>query len=170
MHRFVLACALVSSLAHAADAGLVTTVIVVRHAEKAAEPKLDPPLTPAGEARAAALVKAVGPRLDAVLSTDFARTRNTGAPAAAKFKLSVQTVGGGAPEFAKEVLEKHRGQTVLIVGHSNTVPAIVTALGAAKPKDICETEFDDLFVVTVPASGTATVEQKKYGAKTPCPP
>lgn len=152
-----------------ADAGAVTTVIVVRHAEKAtasADMKGDPPLTEAGTARAKQLVTAVeGLKPAAVLSTDTARTRATAAPVAERFKLQTELVDA-KPAAVAAAVRRHAGQTVLVVGHSNTVPAIVVELGAPRPNDLCDGEFDNLYVVRVPASGPATVEQKKYGAKT----
>src|SRR5690349_14719691 len=152
----------------AADPG-TTTVIVVRHAEKAALPAADPPLTAAGEARAEALVEALrGVPITTVISTDFARTRSTVAPIATRLGLTTQLVDARARDHARqvasEVLARHRGETVLVAGHSNTVPDIVAALGAPKPPDICDSEYDNLYVVRVPASGAATVERRKYGA------
>lgn len=144
-----------------------TVVVVVRHAEKAPEPKADPPLTEAGQARAQQLVEAVaGLRFTAALSTNFERTRATAEPLAARFGLTLKPVDVKGSDVAALVLQQHRGETVLVVGHSNTVPDIVAGLGAAKPLPICEAEFDRLFVVRVPASGEATVEERRYGART----
>jgi broad specificity phosphatase PhoE len=152
----------------AGDPG-TTTVIVVRHAEKAAEPAADPPLTVAGAARAQALVEALRDvPVRAVISTDFARTRSTVAPIAARLGLTTQLVDARARDHvrhvASDVLARYRGETVLVAGHSNTVPDIVAALGAPKPANICDSEYDNLYVVRVPASGAATVERRKYGA------
>jgi broad specificity phosphatase PhoE len=153
----------------AADPG-TTTVIVVRHAEKAAEPAADPPLTAAGAARAEALVEALrGVPIRAVISTDFARTRSTVAPVAARLGLTTQLVDARARDHtrqvASDILARHRGETVLVAGHSNTVPDIVAALGAPKPPNICDSEYDNLYVVRVPTSGPATVERRRYGAE-----
>ena len=138
----------------------VTTVYVVRHAEKAKEPKDNPPLTDAGAARAEALSEVLkGQPIAAIYSTDTLRTRSTAAPTAARLGLTVQVYEKEVP-----VLAQHRGQTVLVVGHSNTVAGLVEALGAPKPKDLCDGEFHHLFVVRVPASGAATVEDRAYGA------
>lgn len=146
-----------------------TTVILVRHAEKATAPKEDPPLTDAGTARALLLVDVLkGLPVNAVYSTDFARTRATAGPLAAQRGLKVELVDAKAKDHerlvAEAVLRAHRGQTVVVVGHSNTVPGIVAALGAPRPPDICDGEFDHLFVVRVPAEGAATVEHRTYGA------
>ena len=101
----------------------VTTVVVVRHAEKGTEPKADPPLTAAGEQRATQLVEAIsGLTFTAALSTDLTRTRSTAAPLAARFSLTLELTDPKASDVAEAVLQRHRGQTVLVVGHSNTVP------------------------------------------------
>ena len=146
-----------------------TIVIVVRHAEKAAEPAADPPLTTAGVARAEALIEALrGVPIRAVISTDFARTRSTVAPIASRLGLTTQLVDARARDHARhlagDVLARHRGETVLVAGHSNTVPDIVAALGAPRPAAICDSEYDNLYGVRVPASGPATVERRSYGA------
>jgi broad specificity phosphatase PhoE len=146
-----------------------TTIVLVRHAEKAAEPAADPPLTAEGEARAQALLEAVAEMpVHAIVSTGFARTRATAAPLAARRGLVPEIVDARARDHARLVAEgilaHHRGETVVVVGHSNTVPDIVAALGAPKPTAICDSEYDNLFIVRVPTSGPATVERRHYGA------
>ena len=80
--RAVLAVVVVLAL-RASAAEPVTTVIVVRHAEKAAEPAADPPLTAEGIARAEVLSKLLSTMpVTAILSTDYVRTRSTAAPLA----------------------------------------------------------------------------------------
>lgn len=151
-----------------------TTVIVVRHAEKATAPAADPPLTAAGEARAAALVDVVKDAgISAIISTNYLRTKGTVVPIAARLGLTVQIVNAALPQHprlvADSVLANYRGKTVLISGHSNTVPAIVAALGAPRPADICDDGYDNVFVVTIPASGAPTVVRLHYGVATACP-
>jgi broad specificity phosphatase PhoE len=161
--------------AHAAGAQAPvgsTTIILVRHAEKASEPAADPPLTAAGAARAEALVDVVKDAgVRAIVSTQFARTRATIAPAAAKLGLVPEIADARAPDhvraLADGLLSKHRGETVLVVGHSNTIPALVAALGGATPAPICDAEYDDVYVVVVPPSGKATVTHAHYGAPSP---
>jgi broad specificity phosphatase PhoE len=146
-----------------------TTVIVVRHAEKEAEPAADPALTAEGSARAQALVQVVkDANVRAIISTGFARTRNTVAPTATTLGLVTEIVDARAPDhvtsLAANVLARHRGETVLVVGHSNTVPAIVAALGAPRPANICDAEYDNVYVVTIPPAGAASVVHARYGA------
>src|SRR4051812_32901322 len=128
----VLAFATASTLA-----AQTTTVILVRHGEKAAAPAADPPLTPEGEARARdlwAAVKDAG--VSAIISTQFLRTKGTVQPTAAALGLTPEIIpaaGATHPQAVADAIKKHAGHTVLVVGHSNTVPAIIAALGAPKP-------------------------------------
>lgn len=150
-----------------------TTVIVVRHAEKAAQPAGDPPLTAEGQARAQALAAALKDAgVNAVITTQFARTRETGAPTAEEFHLTPNVVPatGSVADVASAVaaaVMQHAGGTVLVVGHSNTVAEIVAALGAKQPADLCDAEYDAMFVVTVAWGGRATAVKARYGKPTP---
>jgi broad specificity phosphatase PhoE len=147
-----------------------TTIILVRHAEKAAEPAADPPLTSAGVARAEALAEMLkGAGVQAIVSTQFQRTRSTAAPAAARLGLTTEILDARLPARATvdSIFAKHRGQTILVVGHSNTVPGIVAALGAMAQPAICDTEYDNVYIVTLPATGAAAVVRAKYGVPTP---
>ncbi len=151
-------------------ADATTTVILVRHGEKAAEPATDPALTPAGATRAQQLVDAVGARqVTAVFTSMYARSVQTAEPVAMKSKVTPEVFDPrdvSHVQLVMDAVNKHRGETILIVGHSNTVPELIAALGAAKPAEICEGEYDNFYVVTMPATGAATVEAMKYGAET----
>ena len=146
-----------------------TTVILVRHAEKRALPADDPMLTDAGETRARALMAiARDAGVTAVITTQFVRTRETGRPTAEALGITpeVARAGGSAAQHAQDVarmVQAHAGGVVLVVGHSNTIPAIVAALGAAQPPPICDSEYDGLYVVVVPATGPAHLIRGRYG-------
>ena len=166
--RIALAMALVATSAVGAFAQ--TTVILVRHAEKAAEPAEDPPLTSAGEARARDLwlaVKDAG--VSAVITTQYARTRATAAPTATATHLTPEIVRAGETHVrdVADAVRKHVGHTVLVVGHSNTLPAIVEALGAVRPPPICDAEYDNLYVVTFSPDKRATLVRANFGVRTP---
>ncbi|HEU4631910.1 MAG TPA: phosphoglycerate mutase family protein, partial [Gemmatimonadaceae bacterium] len=177
-----------TSVASGADAGsgvvvqppaaraAATTVIVVRHAEKAAVPGDDPPLSAAGEARARALRDALrGAGVQAAVVTQLQRTRLTAAPLAAALGLAPEVVPvrgdvtAHARAVAARVLERHAGQTVLVVGHSNTVPAIVEALGGDGVGPIDDRSYDDLFIVVRQPDGEAHVVHARYGSPAPAP-
>ena len=137
-----------------------TVVVLVRHAEKAGTTG-DVPLSPAGRARATALARVLGDAgVQAVVTTQRRRTRETAEPLAAVRGLAAEVVpvGGPVPEHAERVAaavrERHRGQVVLVVGHSNTIPAIIAALGGPHIPELCDAEYSNLFVLLL---GDATV-------------
>jgi broad specificity phosphatase PhoE len=144
-------------------------VFLVRHAEKVAEPAADPPLTPAGEARAAALADLLRDSpIQRVITTQFVRTRLTAAPAAARFGLEPVVVRASADvaTHARDVADAIRakpGMATLVVGHSNTLPAIIEALGAPLPAPIGDDDYGDLFVVILEAGRTPLVVRSRYG-------
>lgn len=149
-----------------------TVVLLVRHAEKAAQPPQDPPLTEAGAARARALVAvARDAGVTAIITTQFERTRSTAEPTASALHITPEVVDAGpAAQHAKAVADqvlKHAGGTVLVVGHSNTIPAIVGALGAPRPRDLCDSEYDQLFVVVIGDTGPPRLIRSRYGAPSP---
>ena len=167
-----------------------TTVILVRHAEKAQAQDSNPGLTAAGQARAAALVDVDSDGgVKAVYATEWCRTALTAEPTAVALELELAILRTTTPgdqlsgcglshpfslldpnlassaDLAAHVLSERRGQTVLIVGHSNTVPELIEALGAPSlcpgyftlidgvcriPDQPGNDQYDNLFVVNVP--------------------
>ncbi|WP_428265883.1 phosphoglycerate mutase family protein [Haliangium sp.] len=160
---------LLAALVQAACATSVTTVYVVRHAEK--QGGEDPELTAAGHARAQELARMLdGVPVSAVYSTDTKRTRQTAQPLAAAKGLSVQPYA--APTDVRELAAAHKGQVVVVVGHSNTVPAIIDALGGQAPFELIpDTQFDHLFLLVVSQGGGSSsqvqVLHMRYGPATP---
>ena len=160
-----------SAIAGAADAAPgVTTVILVRHAE--AEPAgRDPGLTDSGSARAEALSDALRDTApDRLYASQFRRTQATLAPLAAARGLEVQVdavdrqdLPGWAREFANKLLRDHAGGTVVVAGHSNTVPMVIEALGVDRVPEIPHWQHDNLFVVQVDAAGAGLLHLH-YGA------
>jgi broad specificity phosphatase PhoE len=152
------------------DRGQVTAVFV-RHAERAETPADDPGLTVAGQARATALVDvARTANVTAIITTQLLRTRNTAEPTAKSLGITPEVLTAGDPRHAQTVASAIRarmGQTVLIIGHSNTIPAIMAALGVKEPAAICEMEYDKVFVVKIAADATASVTRSTYGRQTP---
>lgn len=145
-------------------------VVLARHAERAAEPASDPGLTDAGRARAAALAETLaGIRVEAAIVTPYRRTRETAGPVAAANgiePIAVEVRGGLAAHVAavaEAVRARPAGATVVVVGHSNTIPRIVTALGGPELADLCETEYAKLFVLAVPDTGPARLVIARYG-------
>jgi broad specificity phosphatase PhoE len=167
--------AIVSLFALPLAAADATTVILVRHAEKdsAASPA-DPPLTESGKQRAAELARILrDTKIDAVYVTPYARTRDTAAPVAAALGLRAVELQPGktmAAETAELIRTKHAGQTVLVVGHSNSTPDLARALGAADVPAIADPwEFDNLFVVTFRGDEVPHFVRMRYGATSVAP-
>ena len=131
-----------------------TTVVVVRHAEKADDGR-DPELSDAGHARAEALARTLRDvPLAAVYTSEFRRTAQTVAPITRGRGIAHQALPAkDAAGLVRRLRDEHRGKTVLVCGHSNTVPALLEELGIAKPDAIGDDEYDRLYVVTLVAGG-----------------
>ncbi len=171
MMRFVLpACVFVLAAVAPAAQAPPTTVVIVRHAEAVPDAGRDPVLSDAGRDRAKALTAALsGAKVAAVYSTQYQRTRLTGEPAAAAAGVTVTVVPIEGPTeayasaLAARVLSTHAGRTVVIVGHSNTVPALVKAFSGADEGEIAHDTYDLLFVVTADAPDKGRVVRARYG-------
>jgi phosphohistidine phosphatase SixA len=141
------------------------TVYLVRHAEKVDDGH-DPKLTAAGMERAETLARNLGDAgIRHIHSSDYFRTRDTAAPAAAAWGLEVQLYD---PRDLPALVEKlhSMGGTHLVVGHSNTTPEAVGLLGGDPGPEIEEaTEYDRLYVVTVGQDGTADTVMVRYGER-----
>jgi broad specificity phosphatase PhoE len=158
------------ALAQAAPSG-PTTVILVRHAEKDVQPDGDPILTAAGTARAEALAQLLADRgVGAIIVTEYARTQLTAEPLARRLGITptILPARAGLREHAMAIADlvhgEYAGKTVLVVGHSNTLPAIVVALGGHPIDAICDGSFSNLYVVTIQPSQHVDVDHRTYGA------
>lgn len=162
-----------------------TTVILVRHAEKE-DSSANTDLSDIGVARAETLEKALRDSgVSAIFTTDYCRTAQTAQPLAATLNLplNVQSISGITdslddcdPEITvgrttldaqiastqaliDHILTSHARKVILVVGHSNTVPDMVTHLGIPS---LCpdyfplvngqcwipSSQYDNLFVIT----------------------
>lgn len=148
-----------------------TTVIFVRHAEKAELPADDPPLSDAGKLRVEELtrqlVKAdVVQGIDAVYATPYRRTVETAKPVADALGLPVNSYDAADTEAIMErIVKQHKGKIILVVGHSNTLPALIGNMGASKKvPPIAEDEYDNIYVVSIPWFGKTKTIRLRYGA------
>ena len=145
----------------------VTTVIIVRHAEKIIDPNNnDVDLSDAGYARAREIARDFGDAgINAIYATQYKRTQETVKPLADKTGVPVTIVNSkNTADLLAQIRAQHSGQTIFVAGHNNTVPEIIAALGGPQYPIIPETEYDNLFVVTVYRTGKAKVVKMKYGA------
>lgn len=148
-----------------------TVVIVVRHADKDTIPKDDPPLTPAGVIRAKALADALADAgVQAVITTQLLRSRETARPLATAQRLTMTTVfrGTNIAQHAQAVaaaVRRLHGKTVLVVGHGETVGPIIEALGGPAIPEICADEYSNLYTLVLDESDRAVrLIHSSYGA------
>jgi broad specificity phosphatase PhoE len=134
-------------------------IFLVRHAERAdagATPQTDPPLSSTGQARAqklAAMLADAG--ITSIVTTEFVRTQQTAEPLATKLRVTPETVVANNPTDVVASLKiSHGNEIVLVVGHAETLPAILKAYGKADVT-IGDSEYDSFFII-VPATGTVT--------------
>lgn len=145
------------------SAASTTTVFVMRHAEKAAVPGDDPPLSPVGENRALALAEHFGRAppglgLDCIIVSEFKRTQDTVRPLANRLGIPVIVVPAKEGATAADrALREYRGGRVLIVGHSNTVPELVEELSGREVPEMSEAEYGVVYVVAAPRFSRAAV-------------
>jgi broad specificity phosphatase PhoE len=146
-----------------------TVVLLVRHAEKA-DATDQSPLTADGSRRAVELSRVLkDARLTAIFTSAVRRTKETAAPTAASQHLTPAVLEKEAAAQRAQLLRP--GARVLIVGHSNTVPAIIATLGGPAVT-IADDEFNGLFILTIPAPAAAgqpaaaapTLVTLRYGA------
>ena len=144
----------------------VTTVILVRHAEKKDEPaNRDPDLAPEGVERAQEIARVFADaHINAIYATQYKRTQQTVKPLSDRIGVPVTLLDSNQTnELLRRIQTTYRGQTVFVAGHNNTVPAIVSELSGETYPTIPESEFDNLFIVTIYRFGKAKVVKLKYG-------
>jgi broad specificity phosphatase PhoE len=145
-------------------------VILVRHAEKASTPADDPDLSEAGRQRAeqlAALLQGAG--ITHILTSDRRRTQQTAAPLAQRLGLQPQAIatrGGDHIAALLAAVRARQGGALLVVGHSNTVPALLAALGGPRLPDLCEHRYGQLWLLHAASGHLLRLQQ---GAPDPDP-
>lgn len=159
MRRVLVALLLLSLTAPATSAVAQDDVVVylVRHAERAEDGTEDPPISEAGEARArlvARMLQDAG--ITHVYSTNYQRTRATASPTATQLGLEIEPY---APRDLAALARRLLGTPGrhLVVGHSNTTPALVRELGGDPGEPIQESEYDRLYIVVADGDGVSTV-------------
>ncbi len=145
-------------------------VYLVRHAEKDGDA-----LTPTGKSQAirlACLLRDSG--VNVIYTSQFKRTAQTAEPlrvlfASMGFDLPVKKVAipdalmvdpdnqalldDYARDFLTKLRNEHPDEIVLIIGHDNTIPALIRGLGHKPAVTIHSNDFDRLFIVTPRVAG-----------------
>jgi len=153
--------------AFAATANAQQAVILVRHAELQGAAMAEPkhlPLSEAGEVRAkrlASILKDSG--VGAIYVTDFVRTNKTAEPLARELNKELTVLPKGDPrELVERLRKNHGGQTVLLVGHTDTLPGLLKALGHPVDIKIDPQDYSNIFVVIPKSDGAPTFLLLRY--------
>ena len=127
-----------------------TKIYLVRHAEKAAT-GTDPGLTPAGNQRAEALKDTLHSRhLTAAFATQFQRTLETAQPTANDQQIAIRRYDANTGNALLDSLSHLKKRAYLVVGHSNTVPAMLQSIGLHPTMELIpDNDYDNFFTVTV---------------------
>ena len=152
------------------------TVYIVRHAERASTHPTDPPLDSIGKVRAIALRETLRDAgVSAIYVTQYIRNRETAAPLAEALGLEVRevrvegSISDHAREVARMLIEDHRGEAVVVVGHSNTIGPIARALGADAPGALEDHEYEHLFIVSTDGTTPVRFVRARFGPPNPPP-
>ncbi len=151
-------------MAGTAPAWAQQAVLLVRHAEQALVGGMmdgDPPLTEEGSHRAKALAgvfKDSG--VKAIYVSQYVRSKETAAPLAAALGSPVHVVAkDDLAGLSERLRQQHAGDTVLVVGHSDTIPALLKSWGHAAPTEIGKTEFNSVWLVVPRPAGVPIVSR-----------
>ncbi len=139
-----------------------TTVILVRHGDRTGEN-----LNDLGIARAQELRRVLADaNVDAIYASEVPRTQQTAQPLATQLGQTLQLYNtSDIADLANRVSTQHRGKVVLVVGHSNTVPQTLHALGISpQAANIPDTVFDHFYVLTIGRRILPRVMKLEYGA------
>ncbi|MBP6431414.1 MAG: histidine phosphatase family protein [Ferruginibacter sp.] len=128
-----------------------TTIYLVRHTEK--DTGNNPPLTQAGFERAGDLMRYLqNKNVSKIYSTKYKRTNQTAD--SLKLAQNLTTIIYEADTIGNDLVAKIKangdeGKTILVVGHSNTVPKLIRRLGVTTfaMQNLPDTEFDNLFIL-----------------------
>jgi len=153
-----------STLGFSQSDSSITTLILIRHAEKMEDGSKNPQLSPLGYDRSLRLAELLqNANISSIYSTDFQRTTNTVKPIATVLSLSITTYNSFDAAFISSILSRHRGETVLLCGHSNTTPQLLNLLvKEEKYAPLKEDEYNKIFVVSITNKGEAKVLELSY--------
>ena len=83
-------------------------------------------------------------KLTAIYTSEYKRTQETAAPLAESSGIRPEVVAADDSRLLLAKLKAARGN-VLVIGHSNTLPQIINALGVSDRVAITESDYDNLF-------------------------
>lgn len=142
----------------------ITTFVLVRHAEKVADGSKDPELTADGHSRAIRFGDMFEKTsVDAIYTTAYKRTRSTVEPLAKAKGMTIAEYTPGKVAVVDEMLSKHAGKTIVLSGHSNTIPEIANWLtGSTQFRDFDDSDYGNILIISVVSKGNARVVWLRY--------
>ncbi len=160
---------LIIALAWFFESQSTTTIVFVRHAEKAAEPQGDPGLTDVGRSRARELSQImqridVDRSVDEIYASQFRRSQETVRPLAIALGKEIRRYDANdTVSVLEEILSEHKGKISLVVAHSNTIQPLIAELGGSKVlPEITESDYEDIYVVVIPWFGKVKTLRLPY--------
>jgi 2,3-bisphosphoglycerate-dependent phosphoglycerate mutase len=155
----------IASLNAAIAQNQVTTFVLIRHAEKdLTQSTNDPDLSAEGKKRAQRLTAMFNEgEVTAIYSTPYKRTRQTVEPLATNKRLTVSEYSGNKEDEIDAMLKAHAGGTIIVVGHSNTIPWFANKLlGIEKYRPMEDDDYDNVWMVSVVEKGNAKLVWLNY--------
>ncbi len=145
------------------------TIILVRHAERISSMSADALLSPAGEERARQLSEVLkDAKIQRIYVTEVRRTQQTAQPTADRLHLKPIIIAKKDIDgLVNQLRMTGENETVLVVGHADTVPLIIERLGAGSVPAFRDAEYDRMTVVFVNSNGGAQAVTLRYGISTP---
>ena len=143
----------------------VTTFILVRHAEKAADGTSNPSLNEAGKVRAIKLAEMMEMQnIAALYATPYKRTQQTLEPISDSKSLGVVDYDPYAgKEWLESLVATHPNQTVVISGHSNTIPILSNILiGEETFTQFDESDYSNLIIIVAAEVGKGSLVRLKF--------
>ena len=126
-----------------------TNYYVVRHAERVDNSR-NSALSAAGLKRAQDLKDTLlSKKIDLIFVSTYVRTQQTAQPTANAKSLPLIIYKPDTTAGLITHLKKIKGKSVLVVGHSDTVPDIVFGLSNKAVAPIADNDFDNLYIITV---------------------
>lgn len=140
----------------------LTTVILIRHAEK--QDSDNPPLSKAGRQRAKKLAEMLSQTdVTAIYATPYKRTEQTIRPLAKQKELDIISYDPFNKSFIDSMLVKRKGGTVVICGHSNTTPLLANLLlGEQRFEQFDESDYGNILILTIAEKGNAKALRLRY--------
>ncbi|HKR59287.1 MAG TPA: phosphoglycerate mutase family protein [Pyrinomonadaceae bacterium] len=164
-------CCFLSATITAQQAVQPVTVILVRHAEKEVVPpeNKDPNLSSVGKERAQEIARMFeNTGIVALYATQYKRTEQTVSPLSQLLRIPITRIEAKkTSDLVKQIRSRPAGDTVFVAGHNNTVPEIIAALGGPQFPIIPETEFDNLYILTIQHDGSTKLVKLRYGSHLP---